>query len=114
MEVINIPVLKFAFDVVQTMIMVGVTIYVWIVTNHKVNADKIAELEEKHNGEIEEQRNRLTAIETKLDHMPDRNQISRIHQRIDEQSETLHKISGELKGIGDNNALILNKLLEKR
>ncbi len=113
MENLDIPVLKFAFDVVQTAVMVGISIYVWIVTNHKVNADKIAELEEKHNGEIEQQRNRLTAIETKLDHMPNREQISRIHQRIDELNQSVHEVQGVMKGLADNNAMILETLIKQ-
>lgn len=41
---LDVQTLKFGFDVAQTVIMVGISIYVWIVTNHKVNAKKIDEL----------------------------------------------------------------------
>ncbi len=113
MKTPDLPVLKFAFDVVQTVIMVGISIYVWIVTNHKVNSQKITELEEKHNGELDGLKNRLTAIETRLDHMPDREQISRIHQRIDELNQSVFEVQGVMKGLADNNAMILQTLIKQ-
>ncbi len=104
---------KLVFDVVQTVFMCGIAIYVWIITKHKVNADKITQLEDIHNQEIHSVKNRLTEIETTIKHMPDRDQISRIHRRIDELSKGVASMDGELKGVTDNTQLILNKLVDK-
>ncbi len=104
---------KFAFDIIQTVIMVGISIYVWITTKHKVNADKIAQLEEAHNKELSSVKNRLTEIDTTIKNMPARDQISRIHRRIDELSQSVHSMNGEMKGLTDNSRLILDTLVAK-
>lgn len=109
---LDVQTLKFGFDVAQTVIMVGISIYVWIVTNHKVNAKKIDELEDRHNDELDGIKNRLTRMETTLSMMPDKRSIDTLSQRMNEQGELLHKIEGELKGIGDNNAMILQTLIK--
>lgn len=114
MPIIDIATMKFAFDVIQTVVMIGISIYVWIVTNHKVNSKKIIELEGKHNDEIDGLRNRLTSMETKIDLMPDKRSMHNIHQRLNEQAKVLHTIEGELKGIGDINALILKTLVDDK
>ena len=112
MQKYDIQALKFVFDIVQTVIMVAVSIYVWIVTNTKVNADRISELETRHNEEIDDLTIRLTSIETKLDLMPDKRSMHNLHQRLNDQSDVLHNIKGELKGISDNNAMILKTLIK--
>lgn len=113
MQKFDIPVIKFAFDLVQTMVMVGISIYVWIVTNHKANASKIQALEQRQDAQIDELDSRLLAIETKMDAMPNQRSMDILHKRINSQSQTLHKIEGELKGIADNNAMILAKLIKQ-
>ncbi len=104
---------KFIFDMAQTIFMVGISIYVWIITKHKVNADKITQLEDNHNHEIHGIKTRLTHIETRIDYMPNREQISNIHKRIDELSQAVSAMEGGLKGLADNTQLILNKLVDK-
>ncbi|MBS9780889.1 MAG: DUF2730 family protein [Gammaproteobacteria bacterium] len=104
---------KFIFDMAQTVFMVGISIYVWIITKHKVNADKINQLEDNHNQEIHDIKNRLTHIETTIKHMPDREQISRIHRRIDDLSQGVSRMEGELKGLTDDSAMILQTLIEQ-
>lgn len=51
-------------------------------------------------------------METTLSMMPDKRSIDTLSQRMNEQGELLHKIEGELKGIGDNNAMILQTLIK--
>ncbi len=113
MENLDIPVLKLAFDVVQTVVLAVVTVYMWVINKHKVNSSKIEELEVKLNSEIADTKTRLTAIETRLDHMPDREQISRIHQRIDEMNKNVYELQGMMKGIGDNNAVLLQTIIKQ-
>ncbi|MDN3441093.1 DUF2730 family protein [Psychrobacter sp. APC 3279] len=112
MQKYDIQLAKFAFDIVQTVVMVGISIYVWLMTNHKANSTRIRDLESRHDSEIDELDTRLTSIETKLDAMPNQQSMNTLHKRINSQSQTLHKIEGELKGIADNNAMILEKLLK--
>ncbi|WP_230660510.1 DUF2730 family protein [Psychrobacter sp. I-STPA10] len=108
----DIHFIKFTFDVVQTVVMVGISIYVWIVTNHKANAKKIVELEAKHNTELDELKTRVTSISTQIKHMPDRQQISRIHYRIDDLNTNVSTVQGIVKGLADSNAMILEKLIK--
>ena len=113
MQKLDVPLVKFAFDLVQTMVMVGISIYVWIVTNHKANATKIQELAQRQDAEIDELDSRLTSIETKMDAMPNQQSMDTLHKRINSQSQTLHNIEGELRGIVDNNAMILKHLIKQ-
>lgn len=113
MQKFDIPVIKFAFDLVQTMVMVGISIYVWIVSNHKVNANRIQELEQRQNAEIDDLKVKLASIDTKMSLMPDKRSMHNLHQRLNSQGQVLHKIEGELKGIADNNAIILSRLLKQ-
>lgn len=113
MKNFDIATMKFVFDVTQTLVIVGISIYVWIVTNNKVTNTSIRELEAKHSQEIDDLKVRLASIDTKMGLMPDKRSMHNIHQRLNTQAETLHKISGELKGIADNNAMILKKLIEQ-
>lgn len=112
MNNIDLPIWKFAFDLVQTAFGVGITIYVWILHKHKANASRINALEEKNSKEQADIKERLVSIETILDHIPQRESIGKIHKRLDEQGKTLHQMEGQLKGMADNNQLILEILLK--
>lgn len=101
---------KFVFDITQLVVTVGIAIYVWILSKHKVNATKIAKLEDAHNAELNSVKNRLTEVETTVKYLPDRTQISRIHKRIDELSQGVHAMEGEMKGVTDNTAMIVRLL----
>ena len=109
---IDIPFWKFVFDLIQTMFTVGIAIYVWIVAKHKANASRIAALEDKAEEETGLIKNRLTALETKIEHLPNREAIGNIHKRLDRQAETLHKMEGALDGVNDTSKLILEVLLK--
>ena len=102
---------KFGWDIAQTLIMAGISIYVWIVTGDKVNSKKIEDLEDSHNQELDGIKNRLTRMETTLSMMPDKQSIDNLSERLNEQSQLLYKISGELKGITDANAMMMQKLM---
>ena len=88
----NIPLWKFVFDIIQTSFTVGISIY------------------EEETGLI---KNRLTALETKIEHLPNREAIGNIHRRLDDQAKTLHKMEGALNGVNDTSKLILETLLTK-
>lgn len=109
----DIPTWKFIFDMVQTGFTAGIAIYVWILSKHKANASRIASLESAHNEEMSAIKNRLTEIETTVKHMPDRTAIGNIHKRLDEQAKTLHTMEGQLKGLNDTSAMILQALISK-
>ena len=108
----NIPLWKFIFDIIQTTFTVGITIYVWILSKHKANASRIAALEDKATEELGQVKNRLTELETRLEHLPNREAIGNIHKRLDRQAETLHKMEGALDGVNDSSKLILEVLLK--
>lgn len=112
MNDINLPIWKFAFDLVQTAFGVGITIYVWILSKHKANASKIGALEDKIAGQMAHVQTRLTEIETTLEHMPDRESIGKIHKRLDDQARTLHLMEGQLTGINDTTRLILESMIK--
>lgn len=114
MNNISLPVWKLAFDVIQTAFGVGITIYVWILNKHKVNASKISALEDKIAEQMTRAQTRLTEIETTLEHLPNRDSIGKIHKRLDDQGSTLHTMRGQLAGINDTTRLILDSMLKEK
>ena len=108
----NIPLWKFIIDVIQLLFTTGITIYVWILAKHKANASRIAALEDRATEELGHVKNRLTELETRLEHLPNREAIGNIHKRLDRQAETLHKMEGALDGVDDTSKLILGVLLK--
>lgn len=108
----NLPIWKFAFDLVQTAFVTGITVYVWILNKHKVNASRISALEDKIGEQMAHTQTRLTEIETTLEHMPDRESIGKIHKRLDDQARTLHLMEGQLTGINDTTRLILESMIK--
>lgn len=114
MNNISLPVWKFAFDLIQTAFGVGITIYVWILNKHKVNASKISALEDKIAEQMTHTQTRLTEIETTLEHLPNRDSIGKIHKRLDDQGTTLHTMKGQLIGINDTARQILDSLLREK
>jgi len=73
---------------------------------------RIAALEDKATEELGQVKNRLTELETRLEHLPNREAIGNIHKRLDRQAETLHKMEGALDGVNDTSKLILEVLLK--
>ena len=108
----NIPLWKFIIDVIQLLFTTGITIYVWILAKHKANASRIAALEDRATEELGHVKNRLTELETRIEHLPNREAIGNIHKRLDRQAETLHKMEGALDGVNDTSKRILEVLLK--
>ena len=108
----NIPLWTSIIDVIQLLFTTGITIYVWILAKHKANASRIAALEDRATEELGHVKNRLTELETRLEHLPNREAIGNIHKRLDRQAETLHKMEGALDGVNDTSKLILEVLLK--
>ena len=108
----NSPLWKFIIDVIQLLCTTGIPIYVWILAKHKANASRIAALEDRATEELGHVKNRLTELETRLEHLPNREAIGNIHKRLDRQAETLHKMEGALDGVNDTSKLILEVLLK--
>ncbi len=104
---------KFAFDVIQTLVTLGIAFYVWILSKYKVNADKIAQLEDNHNNEINDIRNQLTRLDTAIKHMPNKDSMYNLHNRLNKQSEQLNRMEGEMKGMTDNTSMIIKLLAER-
>ena len=87
---------------------IGTLLYAWLSARGKANASAISELDEQ----LGEHNVRLVRIEGALETLPElRQEIGRVHARVDDVAATTHKIDGQLGGIDSNVKLITNHLV---
>lgn len=109
----NLETLKFAFIVLNAVVTAIISVAMWILSKHKANASRIDLLEQRHSVVNNTVNTRLTKIETTLENMPNRESVGKIHKRLDDQAKTLHTMEGQLKGLNDTSAMILQALINK-
>ena len=114
--------------ILATLISIAAMVYSWLTARSKVNASEIKTIREnmaradtvsqmqKKDGVHDE---RLTRIETRLDHLADfipevRKEISQVHRRMDDLTGAVHKIEGTLSGVATGNRLVLEHLLKDK
>jgi len=101
-------------DIFQTVLTAAVGIYVWLVTRTRVNAARISKMEEDLDARLDGHDRRLTRIEGAVEHGPTRDDLSRIHTRIDEVAAAIARIEGESHAAARNLDLIHQHLLERK
>ncbi len=89
---------------------IGAMLYAWLSARGKANASAISELD----GQLGEHNVRLVRIEGALETLPElRQELGRVHQRVDDVAAVTHKIDGQLGGIDRNVELITVELVKK-
>jgi len=105
---------RFWIDILQAVLTAAVGLYVWIVNRTRVNAARIRKLEDDIDSRLDDHGDRITAVEAAVEHGPSREDLSRIHARLDEVASVVARIEGENKATARNVALIHQHLLERK
>ena len=105
---------RFWIDGLQTVLTAALGVYVWLVNRTRVNAARISKMEDEIDGRLDEAENRLTKVESDVEHGPTRNDLGRIHTRIDDVAAAVARIEGESHAATRSLDLIHQHLLERQ
>ena len=105
---------RFWVDVAQAALTVAVGIYVWLVTRTRVNAARIRKLEDTLDERLDDHAQRLTRVESAIEHGPTRDDLGKIHQRLDTMVAAVARIEGGNHAAVRNLDLIHQYLLERK
>ena len=105
---------RFWIDILQTALTAAVGIYVWLVTRTRVNAARIQRLEGEIDGRLDGHDQRLTRVESAVEHGPKREDFGKIHKRLDEVANAVSRIEGENHAMARSLDLINQHLLERK
>ena len=105
---------RFWTDILQTLLTAALGVYVWLVNRTRVNAGRIRDLEDSVDERLDDHDRRLTRIEGAVEHGPTREDLGRIHTRIDEAQAVLARIEGEFHAAKGTLDLIHQFLLNEK
>mgnify|MGYP001558524718 CR=1 FL=1 len=98
---------KFWLDLVQSVVMAGITLWMWA-ANRRAAQKK--EVDEKLAG----LNDRVTVAEQLIESGPDHSDIEKIYQRMDEISGELKQLMGEFRGVNHTLQLLHEHLLSRK
>ena len=101
-------------DILQAMLTAGVGLYVWLVNRTRVNAARIRKLEEDIDTRLDDHGQRITTVEAAVKHGPSRDDLGKIHQRLDTMVAAVARIEGGNHAAARNLDLIHQYLLERK
>ena len=106
--------LRFWLDELHIVIAAGIGVYGWLVRRIHVLSGRIRDLGASTDERMDSQDQRLTRVESDIEHGPTRSDFSRIHNRIDEVAASISRIEGESHAAARNIDLIHQHLLERK
>ena len=106
--------LRFWLDELHVVIAAGIGVYGWLVRRIHVLSGRIRDLDASIDERMDSQEQRLTRIESTVEHGPTRDDFRRIHKRIDEVGEAVSRIEGSEAATSKQLILIHQHLLESK
>ena len=108
------PEWKFWFDVLQWLLTLGIGLSVWLRRPGETAGQAVDELRQQHADQLSDHRNRITAIETHLEHMPDEGEFRTLEGQVKEIGQSVHGIRESLEPIRKTLVRIEDFLLQSR
>lgn len=100
---------KFWMDFVNLALVVVLGIYTWFINKGKAASAEVKKAEQQRSALA----SRMDIIEERIEHLPNDRDIERIHERIDEVSNQLGKISGSMEASNRQLTLISEHLINR-
>lgn len=100
---------KFWLEFFNLVLIVVLGIYTWWVNRNKAASVEVRKAEKQRQALA----NRMDIIEERIEHLPNDNDIERIHERIDVVSNQLSEISGSMKASNRQLELINEHLINR-
>ena len=110
MDVTDYSEIEFWWNALQTVVLLFVAVYTWLVNRTKANRAAISATNDKMDG----LHSRVTVLENELGHVPGDEEVARIHSRIDQVAQGVQRLEGEMKHINQTLTMIQQYLLEKK
>lgn len=104
---------KFGFQVLQFLLLGGISIYVYLSNRDKVTNARITEMETGIDARLDIHVERIAKLEAQSDKALTHVDIGVLHEKINNVRADVSSIAGELKGISDNQKLILTQITQK-
>ena len=98
---------KFWLDLVQSVVMAGITLWMWA-SNRRAAQKK--EVDEK----LLTLNDRVTVAEQQIKDGPDHDDLGRIYNRMEKMNDELRKLVGEFKGVNHTLQLLHEHLLSRK
>lgn len=105
---------KFGFQVLQFLLTGGIGIYVYLSGKDTVTNSRITKLEDDIDSKINTQGERIAKIEARAEKAPTHDDLARLYDKINKQSECLKRLEGEFEGVKRTLQLIHETLMERR
>lgn len=103
--------LDFALKLLQFLLWAGTSFYVYMSNKNKVTNDRIAELEKDVDARAQEHGQRIARLEQRVKTSPTHDDLSKLHEKINEVSACVNRLEGEFSGASHTLALIHDYLL---
>lgn len=83
------------------------------IAEEKTQDARITDVEKRINTELQTIGQRLTGVETAIEHGFGRGDVESIYNRINEVAEDLAQLKGEFRGVADQLRTLINRITEK-
>lgn len=101
--------LRFVLDLVQLVGIVLVGVYSWLSNARKANTQWLEELDT----DVRRLDNRASVIESQMQQAPTHYDLSQIYERVNQLSNAIERMTGEVTGISHQMRLISDHLLNR-
>lgn len=108
------PEWKLWLDLVQWLLTLGVCLSVWLRKPGESAGKAVDELREQHAGQLSDHRDRITALEIHIQHMPDEGEFRTLEGQVKEIGQSVHGIRESLEPIRKTLVRIEDFLLHSR
>lgn len=96
------------WDVAQSIVIGLFVVYGWMLTRTKANQDAINDLSLR----VDRLDKQIQTIKTVLDHQPNKEDVTRLHVRIDHVVETVKHMEGQMKQLNQTLLIIQQHLVQ--
>lgn len=101
---------RFFGDLLMGSVVIGNTVYTWLVNRTRVNKAAIESLR----GDLHGIRGRVVVLETEVRHLPDHDDLGELHEKVNQVANVMGEMKGEMHGINRTLTLIHESLLSER
>lgn len=105
---------KFWLDLLQWVVTLAVALSLWLRKPGESAGKAVDELREQHASQLSDHRNRITALETHMEHMPDEGEFRTLEGQVKEIGQSLQGIRDSLEPIRKTLSRIEDFLLHSR
>ena len=109
---IDYKALGFWLQFAQIAFTASAVLYFWLTNRQKANTAAIEHMRKDFNQELNDMDDRLIRVEKDVEHMPTHEDMSKLHQRVNETKEVVDNIHGQLTQIDHTMKMVNQHLIQ--